>query len=123
MQHLPAALLKLELNQQLSLRHADVIYADSKFTSTSYSNLLLPVFSKINATLTNSAGTSKSQAVGTIIEAVNSLCIEEWSRSCQQLANQLKRRGTGIEEWSRSCQQLANQLKRSGTVNSRWRSE
>ncbi|KZV39184.1 hypothetical protein F511_16925 [Dorcoceras hygrometricum] len=61
MQRLPAALLKLELNQQLSLRHADVIYADSKFTSTSYSNLLLPVFSKINATLTNSAGTSKSR--------------------------------------------------------------
>ncbi|KZV51688.1 hypothetical protein F511_30101 [Dorcoceras hygrometricum] len=46
-------------NQQLSLRHADLIYADSKFTSTSYSNLLLPVSPKINATLTNSAGTSK----------------------------------------------------------------
>ncbi|KZV20846.1 hypothetical protein F511_41016 [Dorcoceras hygrometricum] len=36
MQHLPAATSNSTLNQQLSLRHADDIAADSKFTSTSY---------------------------------------------------------------------------------------
>ncbi|KZV33779.1 hypothetical protein F511_16012 [Dorcoceras hygrometricum] len=37
MQHLPAATSNSKLNQQLSLRHTDVISADSKFTSKSYS--------------------------------------------------------------------------------------
>ncbi|KZV38562.1 hypothetical protein F511_27587 [Dorcoceras hygrometricum] len=36
MQHLPAATSNSTLNQQLSLRHADDIAADSKFTSTNY---------------------------------------------------------------------------------------
>ncbi|KZV38704.1 branched-chain-amino-acid aminotransferase 5, chloroplastic-like [Dorcoceras hygrometricum] len=50
---------------------------------------------------------SITEAVGTIIEAVNSLCIEEWSRSCQQLANQLKERlltTVGVESVDGLCE-------------------